>query len=126
MSIFSNFWSKISSLFTKTTSTLKIIKEGVAYVTPIVNTIATLAGDDSETAKVLAVISADLTKVTSLSGNLSNISSIETLLEAIKDNIGTILALAAIKNSTKVTQITAAVNLIVSEIEVVLSQISAS
>jgi hypothetical protein len=124
-STFSSLWAKIKAFFTKSSSTLTVIKEALAYVEPLVVTISTLAGSDStEVTAVLATITSDITKATSLSTSASNVTSITTLLEDIKTNIGTLLSLAAIKNSSKVSSITTYTTLVINELEAVISQLS--
>jgi len=116
-----NLWTKIKSLFGSTSNELKALQTALAYIEPLVQLIATLAGANSEeVASIIAKINSSIAEAQTLSASASNVSSIKTLLTSINTNLASLLALSQIKNSTKVSTITAYVTAITSTINNVI------
>lgn len=117
-----------SSNFTKT------VQGTITYVAPILETILTLV-DPAIAAvveKVIGIVQADLATVSTVVQHATvapgtpGAVAIETALTSVKDNLSSLLDVAEIKNSAKITQITAAVNLIVGETDALLSQMASA
>lgn len=83
-------------------------------IAPEVNTVMRTVQSD------LATVSA-LTQAGQVAPGSTGAVTVETALNAIKDNTSGLLALAEVKNSTKVSEITSAVNMIVGEMDAMLT-----
>lgn len=95
----------------------------ITYVAPILNTILALADPAVAplVAHIISIIQADLATVqtviqqgTPAPGSPAE-AAIKAALASVNENLASLLAMSAVKNSTKVSQITAAVGLITQE-----------
>jgi len=131
MSIFSTlktYFEKIKILFKKFSQEeptwAQIAETDIAFGAPIVENIVTLVGGatlGSEVTNAITLIKNDLAVVTKFIKEEDSSSNLSEALETLKANFTALLSIAAIKNSAKVTEITAYVNTIIGEIEAILT-----
>lgn len=101
----------------------------ITYVAPVLDTILTFADPSIEpiVSGVIAKVQADLAAVSAAvsgaavpAGSTAS-AAVQAAMGSVKTNLTSLLSVAEVKNSAKVTQITAAVNTIVSEIDACLT-----
>ena len=138
MSFFSNFLNKAETdfqdienlfkkLFKNEPSWAQVASADIAYVAPIIETILALFGQgaiDATVTATVAVIQTDLVLATKFIQALDSSKNLTDVLEALKANFLGLLQLAAIKNSDKVSTITAYVNGVVAEIEAIIAAVT--
>jgi hypothetical protein len=135
-SFFEGVGKTLEKLFGAGASTFEVKAQAViTYVAPLVTTIvqltagtaaATLVSNIMKTVQVdLATVATAVQAGTAAPGSHTYVV-VTTALNSITSNLASLLAAAEVKNSGKVSEITAAVNLIVGEVEAVLSSLAAS
>jgi hypothetical protein len=95
----------------------------INYAAPVLDTVAELAGGpvvEAEVVAAIAVIKVDLVAATKFIQDANASPSLVGLLQAISTNLAGLLSLASIKNSAKLSTITAYVNGFIAEIEAIL------
>ena len=114
-----------SSTFTKT------VQATITYVAPILETILTLVDPAIApiVARVIGIVQADLATVSvvvqhgKVAPGTPGAVAVETALNSIKENLSGLLAVAEVKNSSKIQEITASVNLNVGETDALLNSL---
>lgn len=111
--------------FEKTAATAIMVAE------PLLNTLLTLTAGEPIAAKVQGVVNQVTNDLNNTSAILNGASAtggmtVTSLLNSVKTNLGTLLADADVKNSTKAEQITGVVNTLVGEVEAILSAVPAA
>jgi len=113
----------------------QVVQGVITYVAPILETITQLAGGsgaEAIVANIIKAVQADLATVSALvqggtvAAGSTTAAAITTALNSVKTNLSSLLQDASIKNSGKVSAITTAANLIISEVEALLGQITSS
>lgn len=134
VSFFEKIGSALKKLFTNTTFEQQI-SSTIKYVAPLVETILTftvgqpaeqvVAGIISEVQTDLATAYATVQGATVAAGSPVT-AVIAAAFASVKANLASLLADAEVKNSTKVADITSAVNLIDGEVTALLSNLPTS
>lgn len=127
-SFFSKVEAELKKLFGSTTVEQKI-QSVISYVAPIVNTIISLADPAIApfVAGVISTVQSDLATVSvvvqgaAVSAGSTAAQTVTSALNSVKANLAGLLASAEIKNSAKVSQITAATNLVIGEVDAALA-----
>ncbi len=96
---------------------------------PLINTLLALTAGEPIAAKVQSVANQVIQDLNNTSAILNGAAApggmtITSLLTGVQSNLGTLLADADIKNSTKVEQITGIVNTLLGEVSAVLSAVA--
>lgn len=129
---FEKFGSELKKLFGSTATWEQTARSVITYVAPILETIIGLAAGGPAEAAVSGVVNSIQADLATISAVVQGAAvtprsptavTVKTALESIKANLGSLLADADIKNSTKVTEITAAVNGISGEVEALLANL---
>jgi hypothetical protein len=134
VSFFAKLGSFFKRLFTSAPTWEHTALSVIGYVSPIVESVLTIA--DPPLAVVLTPIiervKASLTTLYTVTSDLqvtpgtTAIVTIQRELDAVKSDLSSILSLAEVKNSAKAASITAAVNLVVGELDNLLAQLPVS
>lgn len=129
---FSKVWAELKKLFKAEPKIEQVVQSIVTYAAPLVETIVGLAAGGPAEAlvtRIIDTVKSDLATVsvvvqdgTVAAGSTAE-ASIIAALTSIDNNLGELLAAAEVKNSTNVTKITAAVNLVLGEVEAVLDEL---
>src|SRR6266568_6526095 len=105
------------------------ISSGIKYAAPILSTVLTLlAGEEvgTETTQAAHEAQVDLALLAKLAndahGGTLDAKAVSNAIQSLKDNLAEILAALHIKNPGLVAKITIPVNLIVAELQVILSE----
>lgn len=97
----------------------------ISIAKPLLNTLLVLTAGEPIADKVAGVVKQVTTDLNDTSAILSGAEAggltLAGVLESVKSNLGTLLADADVKNSTKATQIEGVVNTIVGEVEAILA-----
>ncbi|MBZ5662741.1 MAG: hypothetical protein LAO08_20255 [Acidobacteriia bacterium] len=128
-SFFHKVEQEFVKLFRAAPSYEQKVQSVIAYVGPVVVGIIGMVDPAvaPEANAVMKTVQSDLSTVSALTqaGQVTPgtpaAATVVTSLNAIKMNVGGLLALAEVKNSAKVNEITAAVNMIVGEMDAMLS-----
>lgn len=131
-SFFEKVGAELEKLFGGTASIEQRIQSVITYVAPLVNTIVTLADPAVApiVAKIIATVQADLAAVSTVvqegtaAAGSTGAQTATTALNSIKANLGTLLTDSGVKNAANFAKISAAANLIIGEIEAVLSELT--
>lgn len=107
------------------------VQSVIALVGPIVVGIIGMADPAiaPEVTSVMRTVQSDLATVSTLTqaGQVAPgstaVVTVETAMNAIKDNVNGILSIAEVKNSVKVNEITSAVNMITGEMDAMLAEL---
>lgn len=131
------FWDKVEAAFKKLFGSTKWEQTAtsvITYVAPLVETIVGLAAGGPAEALVTSVVNivkSDLATVSAIVSGATEtpagtaLVAVKNALSSIQTNLGSVLSDADVKNSAKYADITSVVNLIVGEVEAVLSNIPA-
>jgi hypothetical protein len=108
---------------------------GITVAAPLVETVASLAGGPAVGAEVtnivntvktdFGVVSVTLGQIQSAPGNVNAITLLKNTLGSIKTNLGQLLTVADIKDAGTKQSVTLTVNMIVGEIDAILSSVPA-
>ena len=132
-SFFEKIGSEIEKLFKETPTWAQKALQAVAYLAPLVQTIATLAGGaavGTEVGSILSQIKGAVATVSAVAqagtpaAGSTTIQTVTTALNSINTNMAALLASADIKNNAKVTDIEATTNLITGEVDALLTGLS--
>jgi hypothetical protein len=127
---FEKVGAEIEKLFGKAGLEQKI-QAVITYAAPIVETIVTLADPPIAPLvnSVISIVQADLATVSAVvqgatpTPGSTTSQTITTALNSIKSNLSGLLTDAGVKNSTNFSKISAAVNLIIGEVDAVLTNL---
>jgi hypothetical protein len=132
------FFERVEAAFKKlfgSTTWEKTASATITYVAPLLETIVQLtAGSAAETvtAGVVATVQSDLATLSAVVDGATatppanELAAATEALTSIQTNFGSLLAAAEVKNSGKVTEITAVANTIIGEVEAILGNIPKS
>jgi hypothetical protein len=128
------FFSKVEAFFKKVFGSSKWEKTAsttLMIVTPLLTTLLTLVagapvanlvgGILSTAQKDLAAAAVVLDDMDATGSTASGTAQVVNILNGVKTNLSSILSIAEIKNSTKVADITSAVNMVTDEIDAILA-----
>lgn len=133
----SSFFHRVGAAFKKlfgNSTWEKTAQSTITFVAPLLETIVQLAagsGAEQAVAKVVGTVQSDLATLLAVideanaSTDPHTAAVVATALGSVKDNLSCLLNIAEIKNSGKITQVTAAVNLIVGEVDAMLGSLPA-
>jgi hypothetical protein len=124
MSFFSKIEAEFKSLTDKEPTFAQSVQSIVTYVAPVVLTVLTFTDPAIEpiVSKAISVVQSDLATVnavvksSTVTPGSTAAATVKAALGSITSNLSGLLQVAAVKNSAKITQITAAVNEISTEI----------
>jgi hypothetical protein len=99
-------------------------------VAPLLDTLVTLTAGEAAGAVVANAVNQLQSDIAGAAALLSGADAggtvtVTSLLNSVKTNLGTLLADADVKNSTKITQITSVANTVIGEVEAILSAVPA-
>ena len=131
-SVFEKIGAEIEKLFGGTASVEQKVQAAITFVAPLVNTVVVLADPAiaPTVAKVISTVQADLALVSTVVQEATPVpgssaaTTATTSLNSVKTNLSELLTDSGVKNSANFTKISAAVNLIVGEVEAVLAGLS--
>lgn len=132
MSFLNTFFSRVKMVAKKlfgSTTWERTVQSTVTYVAPLLETVVSLtagSGAEQAVARVISVVQADLATLATVvdaahSSDPHAGAVAAAALGSVRDNIGSLLDMAAIKNSGKAADIAVAVNLIVGEVDAMLA-----
>jgi hypothetical protein len=132
-SVFEKVGAEIEKLFGGSASVEQKVQATITFVAPLVNTVVVLADPAiaPTVAKVISTVQADLALVSTVvqgatpAPGSSAATTATTALNSVKTNLSELLTDSGVKNSANFSKISAAVNLIIAEVEAVLSGLSA-
>jgi len=132
-SVFEKAGAEIEKLFGGSASVEQKVQATITFVAPLVNTVVVLADPAiaPTVAKVISTVQADLALVSTVvqgatpAPGSSAATTATTALNSVKTNLSELLTDSGVKNSANFSKISAAVNLIIAEVEAVLSGLSA-
>jgi len=132
------FWERVEAAYKKmfgSTSWEKTASSVLTYVAPVAETLVALtAGGPAATlvAGVVAAVQNDLATVSAVVSDATatppanELAAATNALNSIKSNLSSLLNAADVKNSAKATEVTAAVNTVIGEVEAMLQAIPAA
>lgn len=122
-----NFFSK---LFNSAPSWSQKASTAITLIAPLTNTLVALADGEEAAAQATSIVhevQSDLAAAASLlseaHGNATAPAGLTSVLQAVTDNLSSLLAAGHIKNPEKVSKVSAIVNTITGEISAVLSSL---
>lgn len=121
---FEDIENLFKKLFKSEPSWAQVAETDIAFVSPILESIVTSVGGTSVDAEVnaaVAVIQNGLVLATKFIQAEDASTNLSDALNALKTNLGALLSLAAIKNSTKVATITNYVDLFIGELNAIIA-----
>lgn len=124
--IFESIESDFAKLFSKTPTVLQVVSTDIAVVAPIVETIIALTGNEAGAAGVAFVVNqveVDLTTALTVIKTSGSTASVKSVLQAVVANLPQILSAGDIKDAATLAKVEAAVNLVVSELNVVIAKL---
>jgi hypothetical protein len=124
--IFESIESDFSKLFSKAPTVLQVVSTDIAVVAPVVETIITLTGNEAGAAGVALVVNqveVDLTTALTVIKTSGSTASVKSVLQAVVSNLPAILSAGDIKDAATLAKVEAAVNLVVSELNVVIAKL---
>ena len=124
--IFESIESDFSKLFSKAPTVLQVVETDIAVVAPVVETIIALTGNEAAAAAISVVINqveVDLTTALTVIKTSGSTASVKSVLQAVVSNLPAILSAGDIKDAATLAKVEAAVNLVVSELNVVIAKL---
>ena len=125
-------FSKIEHIFTtffkKAPSWAAVAETDLAFIAPIINSLVVLNGGASvepDVNAVLVKIQKDLVLATKFVQAEDSSANLTDVLSNISSNLSGLLTIAAVKNSSKITEITAYVNGVIGEINAIIAALPA-
>ena len=136
MSFFHSAVAFFKKVFTNSAGWTHAAQVAITVASPLVETLAQVAGGANVGAEVTAimntiktdfgVVSVTLTQIQQQPGNVNAVALLKNTLAAIKDNLAGLLKVAAVKDPNMQQTVTTTANLLIGEIDAVLSSIPAA
>ena len=124
--IFESIESDFAKIFSKAPTVLQVVETDIAVVAPVVETIIALTGNEAAAAAITVVVNqveVDLTTALTVIKTSGSSPNVKSVLQAVVANLGSILSAGDIKDSATLAKVEAAVNLVVSELNVVIAKL---
>jgi hypothetical protein len=124
--IFESIESDFAKLFSKAPTVLQVVETDIAVVAPVVETIIALTGNEAAAAAITVVVNqveVDLTTALTVIKTSGSSPNVKSVLQAVVANLGSILSAGDIKDAATLAKVEAAVNLVVSELNVVIAKL---
>jgi len=125
-----SFFSKIESFFEKfvhNTTWEQKVSAGIGLAAPGLESIVALTAGESDASEIQSVVSEVQTDLATVAGFLAQsqggasvVSTLTTVLNAVKSNLGALLTAGHIKDAETLTKVTAIVNGVIDEVEAIL------
>jgi len=121
---FEDIYNLFKKFFKNEPTWAQVATTDIAYVAPIIGTIATLVGGPAADAEVTTIVTAiqnDLVLATKFIQAMDSSSNLVDVLTGIQNNLQSLLQLAAVKNSSEVNTITAYTTGIIGELTAIIN-----
>lgn len=121
-----DFVAAYKKLFGKAPADIAAVQVAVNEAAPLVEEIATLAGQGTQTTAAVDLLKTALAALEAGATNLSKASSVPTALAAVQASLPAVLSAAKVDNLSTVTQIETAVSTVSTQINAVSAVVSST